>query len=120
MKPLDLTKQIQTVDGRKYELLKSNYKGLDGDTLIGVITEKDGIEQLCLHQANGKYFSGEEESSSDLMNVPEVMYANFNEGTYNPEIICFAGYYPSRNYADSVADSTRCACIRFTVGQFDD
>ncbi|MDE2105110.1 MAG: hypothetical protein KGL39_48170 [Patescibacteria group bacterium] len=116
---LDLTKPMQTRDGRKARLLASDLKSQF--QLVFVITDKDGNEHVGERYADGRYSSGYDRPH-DIINVPEppkvhVEYRN----CYQRGVLNYYGY-PSRVEADKEAGPNRIACIRitWTEGQFDE
>ncbi len=65
---LDLTKPIQTRDGRKVRLLCTNKIGRE--PIVGLIVYSDGSEVVGTWDSHGRYFA-DSESVSDLVNVQE-------------------------------------------------
>lgn len=67
---LDLTKPVQTRDGRRVRILCTDRKNL-GFPVVGLITEKDGIRELTAEWTiKGTYWETHP-SSSDLVNIPQ-------------------------------------------------
>ena len=70
---LDLTKPVQTRGGSKARIVCTDHKGSRVDprprTVIALV-EHDGVEVIGLFPPDGLVFPGEE-SSGDLINVPE-------------------------------------------------
>lgn len=78
MKPLDLSKPVQTRDGRPARIVSTN---MWGDYPIGaIITETCGKEHFETHTADGAVFT-DEDSNGDLQNISErktkTFWANF-------------------------------------------
>lgn len=71
---LDLTKPVQTRDGRKARIICSDFSGFDGRyPIIAIIKNKLG-EDVSVFTKNGKLYDDEildnVESNEDLINVP--------------------------------------------------
>jgi len=116
MKPLDLTKQVQTVDGRKVRILCTDRKNNSGWMIVGLVEQQNGVEDIACWTKDGTFSLSGGRSSYDLVNVPEVLYMNaYPRGVYASSQAC-----ESRKQADETASTDRIACVRFTVGQFDD
>ena len=123
-KELDLTKPMQTRDGRKVELLTDN---LSGDyPLVGLVTEADGSRLLIKVTREGRFSAfWTDDHPSDIINVTtrHVRYVNFDDDGS-------AFSFTSRHLADQaakIADEVlgiprRIACVRveFEDGQFDE
>ena len=65
---LDLTKPVQTRDGRKVRVLCTDMKS-EHDTVVGLV-ETGGIESTSTWQSDGRFFSNLGEDRLDLINVP--------------------------------------------------
>ena len=81
-KSVDLTKPVQTRDGRKARVLCTDRKHITtyGDwCVIALITDKDGYESPSYHTKDGKHHHT---PSSDLVNVPEVRFFNLGKKSY--------------------------------------
>ena len=104
MKPLDLTKPLQTRRGEHAELV---YDGPTGDfPLVVVVHFDDGTRDLRTYKRNGVLYN-DENSSANLRNVPQ-------RGE------CWVNIYPdgiprahrTRELADKYAGPNRIACVR--------
>jgi len=107
MKPLDLTKPLQTRNGWPAELV---YDGLSGPFPLAVVVYKgNGTADLHIYTREGKHnFMGD--GSTGLMNVPQR-----GECWINIYPVC-SGCSPSghrtRERADEYARPNRIACVR--------
>jgi hypothetical protein len=113
MPALDLTKPVQTRDGRPVRILCTDRKG----TAYPVVALVGGDRQeVIMVTESGRHFSGEE-NKSDLVNVPvkieipEVWLNVFREAD---GALCVDAYR-SREEADAWADKRVVACIPITV-----
>lgn len=95
---------MQTMDGRKVELLRTNLKNKDYP-ILGIVTEHDGSETMMTWTENGSFFSISGASEKDLMNVVEKVkvWANIYDDN--------AWFYKTREQADAGAGINRIACI---------
>ena len=68
---LDLTKPVQTRDGRKARILCTDAH--IGMPVIALVAEPSASERVVLYGADGNFFADKtEESRNDLVNVPET------------------------------------------------
>lgn len=71
-KPFDPSKPVQTRDGRRVEILKTDLLAKDGGTrLVALVYGNDGFAYVYTYSQSGR-FVGSIETGWDLMNVPEV------------------------------------------------
>ncbi len=101
MTPLDLTKPVQTRDGRKARIICTDR--LHGvEPIVALVTEQDGVEYAADYRTNGRFLNFSE-SDWDLINVPERLtgYANIYP---NREV---GHLYPTREEADLYAGTER-------------
>lgn len=105
MKPLDITKPLQTRLGQKAELV---YDGLTGDWPLAVVVHTNYGIEVRSYTRNGVHYQ-DEDSPANLMNVPEkrTIWLNINENWPTIE-------YSSRELADHYARSDRLACVEVT------
>jgi hypothetical protein len=69
---LDLTKPLQTRDGRKARIICENLKREYSDKLIVAgIENLLGFESVETYYCNGRYYNHGGESPRDLVNIPE-------------------------------------------------
>lgn len=104
MKPLDLTKPLQTRDGQPVTILTTERP----DSLHPVVGMTNaGL--ILTYTAQGKVYSGGREHELDLMNVPErrTIWLNIYQNQPPRE-------YSSRDQANFFADPGRIACIEVT------
>lgn len=113
-KPLDLTKPMQTRDGRKVRLLASDLAGKF--PLVVAVARPDGSELLAVRCKNGGVYSGRQ-NEGDIINVPAKVIRYLNIYSDRAGLL-----HPSAIEADDVAEIGRIARIRieFNEGQFDD
>lgn len=115
-KPLDLTKPVQTRDGRKVLLLGVLKKSRTSYPLITVVTQPNGEEVLETYTLQGyaTLASSNGENSRDLVNVPEKHQAWINLYPHGG-----GSLHTSRERADSHALCNRIACVKveYTEGQ---
>ena len=113
---IDFSKPVQTRDGRKVRILCTDMKGDMGDTVVGIIAEGDS-EEVLTWKTDGVYNRAGDETSCDLINVPETRVVWVNMYAHD-----LSTSYPSKVHADRHGAPNREACIRveYTVGQFDE
>lgn len=117
MKPLNLSRPVQTRDGRKVRIICTDGPAFCGEQPITGFIEGNNIADNW--QAGGNYWRkctiGQLDQSKDLINVPEkrVVWVNIYE---QPLAIAAHG---SRGTADKSASVGRIACVRveFTEGE---
>lgn len=105
MKPLDLTKPLQTRLGEKAELV---YDGISGDWPLAVVVHLNvGVKTLRTYTREGVLYNNED-SMSNLMNVPEkrTIWLNIYEDRQTG--------HPNRDHADYFAGYGRLACVEVT------
>ena len=111
---IDLTKPVQTRDGRKVRVLCTDRLGYE--SVVCLITEGDGREVVACRAPGGQFLT-DKESGRDLINVPEkrVVWVNML-----PDVVAKA--FASKHGADTLGPKGREACIRveYEVGQFDE
>jgi len=70
---LDLTKPVQTRDGRRAEILAKGLKLERGESIVGLIWPKDGGRaEVASWQEDGHYLRLAD-TDKDLVNVPETL-----------------------------------------------
>jgi len=107
MKPLDLSKPLQTRRGEKAELV---YDRLTGDYPLAVIVHfDDGTNDVLTYTREGNLYT-DADSSSNLVNVPVQRTLWLNIYKSGGEILP----HPSRERADLSASDDRIACIEVT------
>ena len=67
----DLSKAVQTRDGRKARIICTDYKSKT-DPIIALIADDNGKEIIQTYSANGEWREGSGEKALDLINVPET------------------------------------------------
>lgn len=102
---IDLTKPVQTRDGRRVRILCADAKG--DFPIIGAVEERDGTERSGSWMRDGRYLCTGP-STSDLLNLPEKRPVWVN--VYPPGVQRDY-YHPDKASADSFATSSRIACI---------
>jgi len=105
---LDLSKPVQTKNGKRVRILCTNRKG--GCPVVGLITNNDGNEEFSSWDISGKW--ADIPSKIDLVNVPETLKktAYLFKGDY--------GHYISNsNFTKGEVASVE---VEFTVGKFVD
>lgn len=108
MKPLDLTKPLQTRLGEKAELV---YDGLTGDWPLAVVVHLHSGKIAVRTYTREGVFHDDATSISNLVNVPETrtfwlnIYENRQSG------------HPNRRLADYYANPDRIACIEVTYAE---
>lgn len=112
MKTLDITKPVQTRDGKPARIVSTKL----GKTypLGAIITYSNGDEVFNTYEIGGMQHANGVHSVNDLINVPEkfIRWVNFNKsGTVTS--------YVNRQSADYCARDDRLACIKveFEEGQ---
>lgn len=104
MKPLDLTKPLQTRLGEKAELV---YNGLSGLSPLAVVVHRgDGRRDIRTYRLDGVRY-GDENSPDNLRNVPQR-----GECWVNIYPIGVPATHHTKEQADEYARSDRIACVR--------
>jgi len=111
---IDLTKPVQTRDGREVELWDKRIEG-SMYSVTGIVTPIDGKESFQSWTLEGKILDTRTENGGDLVNVPEKHRAwiNIYPGTT-------ASYkYETKRDANSNSNTSCIACveIEFTEGE---
>jgi hypothetical protein len=113
--PFDPTKPVQTRDGRKARIICTDAK--NNQPIIALHEIDDDGEAIRYHEADGKWFAGEE-CNNDLINVQEkrIHHRWINIYPSGAEIP-----HASKESADKAANTSRIACIEitkeYTVGE---
>ena len=68
---LDLNKPIQTRDGRKVEILKTDLKVSTGESILALTVDEDGYEYTHEFYENGSFYENGEYCELDLINISE-------------------------------------------------
>ena len=123
---LDFNKPIQTKSGKPVEVITTNARN-EVYKVIGYMGDNTETEDWTI---NGKFYSDNEESTFDLINVPEKsevqeFYINVYANALTEDIVNSTVFYKTRAEAAHGAYSSqfkRIACkkITFTKGEFDD
>jgi hypothetical protein len=103
----DHTKPVQTRDGRKAEIIKSDLKDLDGLKIVAIVTEDKGHQWVKTYGMTGRYLDNPNESRHDLVNIPERKSNWYN--MYSGYCLC--GDYLSREKADRSRTNGRKAVL---------
>jgi len=101
---VDLTKPVQTRDGRKARVLCTDRKHNISAPVIALLTEENGNEFCRTYRADGQYMPCR--SASDLVNLPEkrMIWVNVYVGDYLTP-------HSSKELADMAAAVSRIACV---------
>lgn len=104
MKPLDLSKPVQTRDGQPVTIFTTERPN-SPYPVVGMTNEGT----ILTYTAQGKSYSDSREHALDLMNVPErrTIWLNIYENRPPRE-------YSSRDQANFFADPGRIACVEVT------
>lgn len=116
MKPFDITKPVQTVDGRPARIICTDRKGNDAPIVALVRDGKvECTHYYCAPRIDRYLITVYGDEKANLVNVPEEVTGYVNIYPDGPP-------YSSRAEADSVAGSNRIACVKVTFreGQFDE
>lgn len=133
-KPFDPSKPVQTRDGRRVEVLKTDLPAKDGGTRIVVLVyEDDGFAYVYTYSQSGRFVDSLE-TGGDLINVPEVSkkivkvclnkdygnYAAIEEKHYEPRYLNMLEvlYTVEETYEDGVLVSAR--VLHLEEGKADD
>lgn len=106
---LDLTKPVQTRDGRTARIICTDAKTSSGFPIIALVADASGNEFLVSHTSDGYYNSSKDKHNNNLINIPEKheMWVN-----------CYPGLtardYLTRKAADYAATPARIACVKVT------
>jgi len=116
----DPTKPVQTRDGRKAEILGTDFKS--DYPIAAVVTHRCGTQTVNSYTRDGHYYANKTPCSHDLINVPQKhkWWLNAYEGS--DRIPGAGGIFTSREAADKSAKrdfGKRIACIEieFTEGE---
>lgn len=114
-KELDLTKPLQTRDGRKVRLLCDDFK--DDLPLVFAVTNEGGNEFMARRPLAVAGYK----SDNDIINVPATRDVWVNVYSTDTGLISMQGVGTKR-IADSDAAGDRVACQKITLveGQFDE
>lgn len=111
-KPLDLTKPVQTRNGRAAKIAAVLKNPKHNYPIFAVVTERDGSESTSSHTLAGGLFSAGE-SPSDLVNVPEkieyLRYVNIYAGGPGQVL------HLSKAEADILQSPGRLACLEIKL-----
>lgn len=133
-KPFDPSKPVQTRDGRRVEILKTDLPAKDGGTrIVALVYGNNGFAYVYTYSQSGR-FVGSIETGWDLMNVPEVSkkivkiclnkdygnYAAIEEKHYEPRYFGMLEvlYTVEETYEDDVLVSAR--VLHIEEGKSDD
>lgn len=117
---VDLTKPVQTRDGRPVRILATDRKSpMRTHPILGLVDNGPNTEDVVCWMPEGRYHESQEHHF-DLVNVPPpppvVVYANVYPA--GPRLF---GAYASRADADLGAGGTRVGCMRIVLEErFDD
>ena len=109
MKPLDITKPVQTRDGRKVRILCTDAHIQDDFEIVGIVYN-NSTNQLDYWKSNGSCYASEE-SIDDLINAPETFEFKRWVNVYEDEVL----YWRSKEAADKAASQGRIACIEVVI-----
>jgi hypothetical protein len=119
MRMIDLTKPVQTRDGRKARIIESSANTYYQDTLqpiVALITKEDGKESVTAFSADGRWMPNGIDGM-DLINVPEpeTRWVNFYDGSIADAV------HPDRETADrhQASATRRIACVAVTFKRGD-
>lgn len=107
---VDLTKPVQTRDGRKARVICTDAQHPQLPVTV-LVRYQDGYEYPRSYTRAGRYRVEEESSGFDLINIPEreEVWVNF----YGSEAVINA--HSSRKHADYAASGGRLARLRVTI-----
>lgn len=110
---LDLTKPVQTRDGRPVRIYRTDGSGIR--PIHGAIKNSEGHEYVAQWYANGRHYGDTIKSSCDLVNVPVRHTVWVNVYSFFQVVYL----YPTKSEADQRAGADRIACvpITFTEGE---
>jgi len=113
---LDLNKPLQTRDGQKVEILKTDRKG--NYPIVVLIGEE---EEMVAYAPNGR-FDLWEESRLDLVNIPEEKTVWINIYDDADPVIHYSPEKARQGGLNGNGEDVREACVKVTykVGQFDE
>lgn len=93
---LDLTKPVQTRDGRKARIIATDRKSANPVVaLVELVTERGECEMTCSYTLDGSYYTSGTVTKSDLVNVPEEKVWFYNVYEHRSPM------YPYRTAADA-------------------
>lgn len=112
MELLDLTKPVQTRDGRQVRILCTDMIGTF--PMVGLIKGHCGDEDVAMWTSDGKYRLFDD-CEHDLMNVPEKhsVWINFYKSGMR------YGWHTSKEMADRQAGEDRIACVNVVFNDGD-
>jgi hypothetical protein len=80
-KPLDLTKPVQTRDGRPARIVCTDRKR-ENYPVLALVTNSTGFEEVTSHCADGKFYESGKISHHDLVNVPPKVVSELYRNVY--------------------------------------
>jgi hypothetical protein len=108
-KKLDLTKPVQTRDGRKVTIYTTEHNSQTGYSIVGAILDENGSATLRQWRADGLY--SPVNSPNDLVNVPTKRsgwMTVYDDGS----LIRKGGHiHSSKEQAELLAGCARVACV---------
>lgn len=83
---LDLSRPVQTRDGRPARIIANDVKG-DTENKVIALVDMGDEEILAIRLANGKLLMDDQESPDDLINVPQqrTWYVNLGHSYSSPK-----------------------------------
>lgn len=99
---LDLNKPVTTRDGRPARILCTDAISKFGQPIVGLITTNDQEYPACW-SPNGRFYLGEKDSDSDLINPPVKKYINLFQKDVSRM------YYDTREEAEKAGNGSKLA-----------
>src|SRR6478609_6396521 len=100
----DVTKPVQTRDGRKARIVCTNFKNGKYPIIALITLEDRGEEEIYRYTASGNYYHEDVNNGNDLINIPEekVFYFAIGVMNHNPHIS-----YPFTHQIQGVKDQVK-------------
>lgn len=95
-KPLDLTKPVQTMDGKNVRVLCTDKKSAPSHWGLGsvlALIEEGAKERTAIYTKEGVYIGGGKDSPHNLRNIPEVFEGwgiIYQSPSKNKFILCYS------------------------------
>lgn len=104
MKPLDLTKPVQTRDGRPARIICTDRKS-DHYPILALLME-DGTEYTTSFTVDGECYQNGGENRTDLVNVPPKRTSRFYNAYENGDCFQHKSLDSAKFHADYAANAT--------------
>lgn len=117
----DLSKPVETRDGRKVRVLTTEVNS-PKYSVAAVVTEKDGTEGVHTYTMDGFYYEDKEVDALDLVNVPNKRTVYVNVYSSPIGLIIGSGYNTIADAVDAGTSEVPVGRVKIELveGRFDD